>query len=76
MHIFKIMPLLKICDGYAAMLYSEPFRDVCRETTPKRGSKNVFILGFISAKSDTVVILHPGQLSPKTFTGMPASGHL
>src|ERR1700733_12536406 len=24
------MPLFKICDGYAAMLYSEPFRHVCR----------------------------------------------
>ena len=29
--IFKIMPLFKICDTYAAMLYSVPFRLVCRE---------------------------------------------
>ena len=26
----KIMPLFKICDTYAAMLYSVPFRLVCR----------------------------------------------
>ena|SRR6202046_1319632 len=29
--IFKIMPLFKICDTYAAMLYSVPFWLVCRE---------------------------------------------
>jgi hypothetical protein len=28
--IFQIMPLFKICDTYAAMLYSVPFRLVCR----------------------------------------------
>jgi hypothetical protein len=27
---FKMVPLFKICDGYAVLLYSEPFRQVCR----------------------------------------------
>jgi hypothetical protein len=30
-HIFKMVPLFEICDGYAAMLYSEPFSHVCSE---------------------------------------------
>src|ERR1700691_4844144 len=29
--IFKITPLFKICDTYAAMLYLVPFRRVCRD---------------------------------------------
>ena len=32
--IFKIMPLFKICDTYGAMLYSVPFRLVCRDIRP------------------------------------------
>jgi hypothetical protein len=30
MDIFKIVPLFKICDGYASSLYLEPFQQVCR----------------------------------------------
>ncbi|KAI8989826.1 RNA helicase-domain-containing protein [Trametes punicea] len=42
------------------------------------GSKNVFMLGFIPAKSDTVVVLlyNRALLFPRTFRGIRLYGHL